>query len=30
MKDIGEVNYYLGMNIEKTNEGSYALNQKYK
>lgn len=27
---VGEVNYYLDMNVEKTNEWSYKVNEKNK
>ncbi|GBM97221.1 Retrovirus-related Pol polyprotein from transposon TNT 1-94 [Araneus ventricosus] len=30
LKNLGEVNYYLGINIERTKEGNFALNQKNK
>ncbi|GBN79737.1 hypothetical protein AVEN_56089-1 [Araneus ventricosus] len=30
LKNLGEVNYYLGINIERTNERNFALNQKNK
>ncbi|GBM94620.1 hypothetical protein AVEN_43154-1, partial [Araneus ventricosus] len=30
LKNLGEVNYYLGINIERTKEGNFALDQKNK
>ncbi|GBN12713.1 Retrovirus-related Pol polyprotein from transposon TNT 1-94 [Araneus ventricosus] len=30
LKNLGEVNYYLGINIERTKEGNFALNRKNK
>ena len=30
VKDLGEVSYYLGINIQRTKDGNYALDQENK